>query len=137
MSGDVGSMPSLTRNGRPSFSFASRPPSGRTSTALPVSSSSATGATLATVLALFRRKARAPKRRRIRKLRLLALLVILGLLGLASFTFGFVAAVASELPDDPLRRSNSSREANTYLYAHDGKTVLSILRGDQARILVR
>jgi len=95
------------------------------------------GATLATVLALFRRKTRAPKRRRIRKLRLLALLVILGLLGLASFTFGFVAAVASELPDDPLKGAKSAREANTYIYAHDGKTVLAILRGDQARILVR
>ncbi|HKH32203.1 MAG TPA: biosynthetic peptidoglycan transglycosylase, partial [Gaiellaceae bacterium] len=95
------------------------------------------GATLATVLALFRRKTRAPKRRRIRKLRLLALLVILGLLGLVSFTFGFVAAVASELPDDPLKGAKSTREANTYIYAHDGKTVLSILRGDQARILVR
>src|SRR3954468_17921403 len=33
MSGDVGSMPSLTRSGRPSFSFAASPPSGRTSTA--------------------------------------------------------------------------------------------------------
>src|SRR5438552_9354511 len=38
MSGDVTSIPNLTRNGRPSFSFASRPPSGRTSTAFRVSS---------------------------------------------------------------------------------------------------
>ena len=36
MSGEVTSMPSLTRSGRPSFSFASSPPAGRTSTALRV-----------------------------------------------------------------------------------------------------
>src|SRR5215210_8904688 len=94
------------------------------------------GATLAGALALFRRKNRAPKRRRIRKLRLLALVLTLGLLGLASFTFGFVAAVAAQLPDDPLRATRTHREANTYIYARDGKTVLAILRGDQARILV-
>ena len=62
--------------------------------------------------------------------------MILGLLGLASFTFGFVAAVASELPDDPLKAAKTSREANTYIYASDGKTVLAILRGDEARIVV-
>src|SRR5689334_17408090 len=36
--GAVTSMPSFTRKGRPCFSFASRPPCGRTSTALRVSS---------------------------------------------------------------------------------------------------
>ena len=76
-------MPSFTRSGRPSFSFASSPPSGRTSTAFRGQVVELIGgATLAPGLALFRRKARAPKRRRIRKLRLLALLVVLGLLGL-------------------------------------------------------
>jgi len=38
LSGDVTSMPSFTRSGRPSVSFCSRPPAGRTSTALRVSS---------------------------------------------------------------------------------------------------
>ena len=38
MSGEVTSIPSLTRSGRPSFSFASSPPSGRTSTAFRVRS---------------------------------------------------------------------------------------------------
>src|SRR5689334_16456455 len=38
MSGDVTSIPSLTRSGRPSASFASRAPAGRTCTALRVSS---------------------------------------------------------------------------------------------------
>src|SRR6476469_5591123 len=36
--GAVTSIPSFTRKGRPSFNFASRPPCGRTSTALRVSS---------------------------------------------------------------------------------------------------
>ncbi len=36
MSGEVTSIPSFTRNGRPSFNFSSRPPAGRTSTALRV-----------------------------------------------------------------------------------------------------
>src|SRR4051812_36009609 len=38
MSGDVTSIPSFTRSGRPSFSFSSNAPAGRTSTALRVSS---------------------------------------------------------------------------------------------------
>src|SRR2546423_17405 len=46
MSGDVTSIPNLTRSGRPSFSFASRPPSGRTLTALRVSSAMPTAKTL-------------------------------------------------------------------------------------------
>ena len=43
MSGDVTSIPSLTRSGRPSFSFASRPPSGRRFTAFRVRASRPTG----------------------------------------------------------------------------------------------
>src|SRR5579871_6078126 len=43
MSGEVTSMPSLTRSGRPSRSLASRPPSGSTSNALRVSSPLGTG----------------------------------------------------------------------------------------------
>src|SRR5215467_4424886 len=39
MSGDVTSIPSLTRSGRPSFSLASRPPSGSTLTAFRVRAS--------------------------------------------------------------------------------------------------
>src|SRR5438067_2379448 len=133
MSGEVTSMPSFTRSGRPSFSLASRPPSGRTSTAFRVRSASGTRATLSPVLALFRRH-RAPKRRRIRKLRLLALLLVLGLLGLSSFVFGLLTAVAGKIPElDPARQHT---QANTYVYASDGHTVLAILRGSQARIIV-
>src|SRR5205807_2006271 len=46
MSGEVTSMPNLTRSGRPSSSFASSPPSGRTSTAFRVSSAMPTAETL-------------------------------------------------------------------------------------------
>ncbi len=87
------------------------------------------------VLAPFRRNARRPKRRRIRKLRLLALLAILGLLGTAAFTFGLLTAVAAQIPKLDPRTQRS--QANTYVYAANNQTVLSILRGEQARIIVK
>src|SRR3954471_15382652 len=136
MSGEVTSMPSFTRSGRPSFSFASRPPSGSTFTAFKVRSSSMSGATLAAVLALFRRKARPPKRRRIRKLRLTALLFVALLLGLSAFTFGLLTAIAEQIPALEPARQAQHQQANTYVYAGDGKTILAILRGSQARIVV-
>jgi penicillin-binding protein 1A len=87
-------------------------------------------------LALFRRKARAPKRRRIRKLRLSALLFVALLLGLSAFTFGLLTAIAAQIPAlDPARQAQH-QQANTYVYAGDGKTILAILRGSQARIVV-
>jgi penicillin-binding protein 1A len=87
-------------------------------------------------LALFRRKARPPKRRRIRKLRLLALLVVLSMLGLSAFTFGLLTAIAAQIPDlDPARQARHQQQ-DTYIYANDGKTILAILRGSQARIIV-
>jgi penicillin-binding protein 1A len=85
-------------------------------------------------LALLRRNRGRPKRRRIRKARLLALLVVLGLLGSLSFTFGLLAAVATKIPQlDPAKQHT---QANTYVYASNGRTILSILRGSQARIVV-
>jgi penicillin-binding protein 1A len=91
-------------------------------------------ARLAGVLAAFRRTPRAPKSRRIRKLRLLALLFVLGLLGLAAFTFGLLRAISSQIPSlDP---ANQPQQANTYVYASNGSTILAILRGSQARIVV-
>jgi penicillin-binding protein 1A len=78
---------------------------------------------------------RAPKRRRIRKLRLVILLAVLGLLGLFSFTFGMIAAIASQIPAlDPSRTQRL--EQNGYIYASDGHTILSVLRGSQARVIV-
>ena len=85
-------------------------------------------------MALFRRKTRAPKRRRIRKLRLLALLLVLFALGLSAFTYGMLRAVASQIPSlDPTK---AKPQANTYVYAADGKTVLAILRGSQSRVVL-
>ncbi|MFL5962620.1 MAG: PBP1A family penicillin-binding protein [Gaiellaceae bacterium] len=60
---------------------------------------------------------------------------MLGLLGTAAFTFGLLTAVAAQIPKlDPNKQN--SKQANTYVYAADGRTVLSILRGSQARIIV-
>jgi penicillin-binding protein 1A len=57
------------------------------------------------------------------------------LLGLASFTVGFLTAIASAIPQlDPARQQH--QQANTYVYASNGNTVLAILRGSQARVLV-
>jgi len=74
------------------------------------------------------------RRRRIRKLRLLALILILGLLGLASFTFGLITAVASQIPTcDPTRVPH---EVDGHIYANDDHTILATLRGSESRILV-
>jgi penicillin-binding protein 1A len=84
----------------------------------------------------FRRKNRPKKRRRIRKLRLLSLLLVLLVLGVSSFTLGLMRAIAAQIPTlDPAKAS--TKQANTYLYASDGRTVLAILRGSQARIFVQ
>jgi penicillin-binding protein 1A len=140
MSGEVTSIPSLTRSGRPSASFASSAPAGRTSTAFRVRSPIIAAATLAGVLAPFRRTARAPKPRRIRKLRLLALICALGLLGLASFTFGAIegalSAISAQIATLNPARQQAHQQANTYVYAGDGHTILAILRGSQARVIV-
>jgi penicillin-binding protein 1A len=81
-------------------------------------------------------KAQAKPRRRIRKLRLLGLLLILFLLGSASFTFGLVTSIASEIPSlDPARLQK--HEVDGYVYAgNPSNRVLAVLRGSQSRILV-
>ena len=78
----------------------------------------------------------APKRhrRRIRKLRLTALIGLLLALAFVAFTFGFVRAIASEIPAlDPQQWSG---EVDGYMYANDGKTILAVLRGAESRVLV-
>ena len=83
---------------------------------------------------LFRKR---PKRRqrRIRKLRLLALLFVLLLLASASFSVGLITAIAGQLPDlDPARAQ--AGEVDGYIYADNGKTILAVLRGKEARVLV-
>ena len=84
-----------------------------------------------------RRSTAAPPkpRRRIRKLRLLALLGLLALLCSAAFTFGFVTALAGEIPKlDPRYQVEAERDG--YIYANDGKTILAVLRGDESRVLL-
>jgi penicillin-binding protein 1A len=74
-------------------------------------------------------------RRRIRKLRLLALLGVLALLSSIAFTFGFVTALAAEVPKlDPRYRVDAERDG--YVYANDGKTILAVLRGKESRVLL-
>ena len=79
----------------------------------------------------------APRRRgwRVRKLRLAAVLLILAVLGLGGFSLGIVTAVGGQLPQlDPERRT--ALPVDGVITARDGRTVLAVLRGDQARILV-
>jgi penicillin-binding protein 1A len=74
-------------------------------------------------------------RRRIRKLRLFTLLLVLGLLGSASFGFGFMTAVAKEIPRlDPARQV--AREENSYILNNDGTRNLAVLRGGENRVIV-
>ena len=89
---------------------------------------------------MFRRRRRGEKssengrRRRIRKLRLSFILLVLFLLGFASFAFGMVTAIASQIPAcDP---AHVPREVDGHIYASDDHTILATLRGSQSRILV-
>ena len=64
-------------------------------------------------------------------------MLVLLALGLSAFTFGLVRAINTQLgPLDPSTAAKQSQQANTYVYANDGHTVLAILRGSQARIIV-
>jgi len=89
-------------------------------------------------LRLFSKKKGARPRRRIRKLRLLALLTVLGIAGSVSFSFGLIRAVAAEIDAgklDPQRQLDN--QANGYIYDKDGKRILAVLRGSEARTLIR
>ncbi len=81
-----------------------------------------------------RKKTETPRRRRVRKLRLAALLCVLLILVLLAFTFGFVRAAASEIPSlDPAAQRS---DVDTVVYASNGRTVLSVLRGDESRVVI-
>jgi penicillin-binding protein 1A len=72
--------------------------------------------------------------RRIRKLRLLALVLVLGLLSLASFLFGMVTAIASQLPQyDPAHQQKIAHDG--YIYDRNGQ-LLAVLRGRESRIIL-
>ncbi len=56
------------------------------------------------------------------------------MLSFASFSVGLVTAIASEIPTlDPSRLKN---QTDGFIYAGDGKRVLSVLRGSQSRIIL-
>jgi penicillin-binding protein 1A len=56
-------------------------------------------------------------------------------LGFASFSVGMVTAIAGQIPAlDPSRLHN---QTDGYIYAGDGRRVLSVLRGSQSRIILR
>jgi penicillin-binding protein 1A len=75
------------------------------------------------------------RRRRIRKLRLLALLGVLAVLATSAFVFGVVTAVGAQLRAlDPAHQQHV--QADGYVYANDGHTILAVLRGSQSRVLV-
>ncbi len=74
--------------------------------------------------------------RRIRKFRLALLLLVLWLLCSMSFTFGLVTAIAGEIPKlNPAYQQQL--EVDGYIYANDGETVLSVLRGRESRTLLQ
>ena len=76
-------------------------------------------------------------RRRIRKLRLLALLTVLVAVGSVSFTFGLIRAVAEEIDAGKLDpQKQLDKQVNGYIYDKDGKRILAVLRGSEARTLI-
>jgi len=73
--------------------------------------------------------------RRIRKLRLLALALVLGLLSMASFMFGLVTAIASQLPQyDPAHQQKIAHDG--YIYDRNGQ-LLAVLRGKESRVILK
>ena len=54
---------------------------------------------------------------------------------MASFTFGLLTAIAAQIPSlDP--EHQAPLRANTYVYANDGHSILAVLRGNEARVIV-
>jgi penicillin-binding protein 1A len=97
-----------------------------------------TGSATRLRLLRFRRSspqsARKQNGRRIRKLRLLALVLVLGLLGFASFLFGMVTAIASQLPQyDPAHQQKIAHDG--YIYDRNGQ-LLAVLRGKESRVIL-
>jgi penicillin-binding protein 1A len=85
----------------------------------------------------LRRRPRPAKKngRRIRKLRLFALVVVLGLLSMASFFFGMVTAIASQIPElDPAHQQKFEHDG--YMYDRNGH-LLTVLRGRESRVILK
>ena len=97
----------------------------------------ALGATHLPPLRPFSKSRPARRSRRIRKLRLLALLTVLGLLGSVSFSFGLIRAIASEIAASSTRSGSSTTRSTATSTTRPGSTVLAVLRGSEARTLVK
>ena len=74
------------------------------------------------------------RRMRLRKTRLTIAVLAWLALGLVSLFFGFMTALAQDLPQ--LEVAQLAQQSNGVIYADDGKTVLGVLRSDQYRVLV-
>ena len=128
-------MPSLTRSGRPSFSFASSPPSGRTSTALRVEvGEHHRGYTIGRSGAASEKESRARNGGASASSDSSPCCSCLALLGLTAFTFGLLTRGRRADPRARSRRTSSTAGRTRYVYASDGHTILAILRGSQARV---
>ena len=124
----VGSMPSLTRSGRPAASCSSSIPAGSTSTALRVRSAMAAMLDCRTLLAGERSKPR------LKKLRILFVLLGLGVLGLVSMVFGMMAAVSQDLPAI-YNFAQYKASKNSEVYDASGEPI-GTLTSDQNKILL-
>jgi penicillin-binding protein 1A len=60
---------------------------------------------------------------------------MLALLGFSAFLFGLLTSVSAQVAELNPNHQEALAQ-NTYIYADDGHTVLSVLRGSQARIVV-
>ena len=67
--------------------------------------------------------------------RLAAVVLVLGVLGIGAFSLGLVSALGSKLPQlDPAAQTALPQDG--VITANDGKTVLAVLRGSEARVVV-
>ena len=60
---------------------------------------------------------------------------MLALLGFSAFAFGVLTSVSAQVSELNPHHQQALAQ-NTYIYANDGRTVLAVLRGSQARIVV-
>ena len=74
------------------------------------------------------------RRMRLRKTRLTIAVLAWLALGLVSLFYGFMTALAQDLPQFEV--AQLAQQSNGVIYADDGKTVLGVLRSDQYRVLV-
>jgi penicillin-binding protein 1A len=72
---------------------------------------------------------------RLRKTRLTIAVLAWLALGLVSLFYGFMTALAQDLPQFEV--AQLAQQSNGVIYADDGKTVLGVLRSDQYRVLVK